>query len=458
MKSTLLLIIGLGLLVKSCQNQKEPDAASVVIKLASETPTKLEAFNIERDILLSTDKPLDSFKLSIKEPVILNFDYQKGFQYIYLEPNERLVIKNTIAEEGLEIQSPMSEANKFLSAFADSYASQTDQPLFSNIRKHEVDSFLLLVRQKFEPLDQLLVQVADSKEVDAAFKKALKMRLLAIKGNELFRYKDNYHYHHKKMPVLPDDYYQAYQGIDTVDASILTFGEGRRFIDNWTRKDIINGDEMTPEVYIDAYRKIAQQKYANKLLRDYGFYEVIESTLRSRGDVDRATDLIADYKKDSLNNYFNHKLAEMIAPWLLLKTGAEAPDVVVEDRTGKKVKLSSLKGKRLYIDVWATWCGPCIQEIPALQELQQAMKGKNIEFVSISIDMAERKSKWLNFIEEKALSGLQFYSDGGWESEVAVAYNITGIPRFLLIDEAGKIISAHAPRPSDPKIRDVLLN
>jgi len=139
-----------------------------------------------------------------------------------------------------------------------------------------------------------------------------------------------------------------------------------------------------------------------------------------------------------------------------LNEGDPSPTFTYEDQFGKKVSLSDLKGKYVYIDVWATWCGPCKQEIPYLKEMDEAFKGKNIAFVSVSIDKMEHKDKWLKMIEEEDLRGIQLLADNDWNSEFVSAYNIQGIPRFILIDQEGNIVNSNAPRPSDPSLQDML--
>ena len=100
--------------------------------------------------------------------------------------------------------------------------------------------------------------------------------------------------------------------------------------------------------------------------------------------------------------------------------------------------------------------GPCIAEIPALDELQGHYKDKNITFLSVSIDQEKDYQKWLDMIKEKNLGGNQVFADNAWQSEFAQAYLIDGIPRFILLDPQNKIVSADAPRPSDPTIRKML--
>lgn len=132
--------------------------------------------------------------------------------------------------------------------------------------------------------------------------------------------------------------------------------------------------------------------------------------------------------------------------------GKPSPDFDYVNYKGGKTKLSDLKGKYVYIDLWATWCAPCRAEIPFLQKIEEKYHGKNIEFVSISIDKAKDTEKWKKFITDKNLGGTQLFADKDWESEFVMAYGVTGIPRFILIDPKGNIINSEAARPSDPAL------
>lgn len=141
--------------------------------------------------------------------------------------------------------------------------------------------------------------------------------------------------------------------------------------------------------------------------------------------------------------------------------GNPSPEFEYENYKGGKTKLSDLKGKYVYIDLWATWCGPCRAEIPFLQKIEEKYHGKNIEFVSISIDKAKDNDKWKNFVADKNLGGVQLFADKDWKSEFVMSYGVTGIPRFILIDPKGNIVKADAPRSSSAELikeLDSLLN
>lgn len=154
-------------------------------------------------------------------------------------------------------------------------------------------------------------------------------------------------------------------------------------------------------------------------------------------------------------SFFNSKLEMQKA----LPAGTPSPTFInYENHKGGTTSLKDLKGKYVYIDVWATWCGPCIAEIPSLKEIEQKYHDKNIAFVSISIDKESAYEKWKKMVVEKELGGIQLLADNDWKSQFVQDYKINGIPRFILIDPNGNIINPDAPRPSSPKLVEVFDN
>jgi thiol-disulfide isomerase/thioredoxin len=133
-----------------------------------------------------------------------------------------------------------------------------------------------------------------------------------------------------------------------------------------------------------------------------------------------------------------------------------APGFDYANFKGGTTKLSDLNGKYVYIDVWATWCGPCRAEIPFLKKVEEKYHDKNIAFVSISVDVDKDLEKWKKFVEEKQLGGIQLFADKNWNSDFMKSFSINSIPRFILIDPSGKVVSADAARPSSPKLQEQL--
>ncbi len=132
-----------------------------------------------------------------------------------------------------------------------------------------------------------------------------------------------------------------------------------------------------------------------------------------------------------------------------------------ENYDGSTTSLRDLRGKYIYVDIWATWCGPCKAEIPYLKELEHEYQGRNIQFLSLSVDddrthgdsWDKARADWKAMIADKELGGIQLFAPDGWKSDFVTAYKVKGIPRFILIDPDGNIVTPDAPRPSSPKLK-----
>lgn len=165
-------------------------------------------------------------------------------------------------------------------------------------------------------------------------------------------------------------------------------------------------------------------------------------------------DLMKEYGKYVITKSQKDRSFNILTPLLALKTGDSGLNFSYPDRNGKQVTFADLKGKVVLIDVWATWCGPCIAEIPHLKKLEEELRGKDVAVVSISVDEAKDKEKWLKYIKDENLGGIQLFASG-W-GNLAQYYKITGIPRFMVFDKEGKIVSIDSPRPSSPELKQMI--
>ena len=178
----------------------------------------------------------------------------------------------------------------------------------------------------------------------------------------------------------------------------------------------------------------------------------LDELLENADDMDPEVYTMEKDNNVNLNQFYVSNYAQEHAKLAGLKKGDPSPKFNYPNTEGVKVSLDDLKGKYVYVDVWATWCGPCKQQIPFLKELHEEYSDKNIAIVSLSIDKATNKDKWLKMVADQELTGIQIMADN---DDFADAYNISGIPRFILIDPEGNIVDSNAPRPSDPKLRQI---
>lgn len=135
------------------------------------------------------------------------------------------------------------------------------------------------------------------------------------------------------------------------------------------------------------------------------------------------------------------------------QTGKKCPSFKFKDINGKEVALEDFKGKYVYIDCWATWCGPCKRELPYLGKLEEKYKDRNIVFVSISSD--KDIAAWKKMVKNDKLGGVQLNINGDYSFHKAMKINT--IPRFLLINPEGNFVSDNAIRPSNSQI-EILFN
>lgn len=151
------------------------------------------------------------------------------------------------------------------------------------------------------------------------------------------------------------------------------------------------------------------------------------------------------------------QVADFKAQYEPYSAGKPAFDFTYPDATGKMVSLSDFKGKVVVVDVWATWCGPCKEQIPHLVQLEQEFHGKDVVFMGVSIDVPAKKQEWLNIIQKENMKGVQLFVGEMKTSKICNDYKITGIPRFMIFNKNGTICTTNAPKPSDPKFKELLL-
>lgn len=126
--------------------------------------------------------------------------------------------------------------------------------------------------------------------------------------------------------------------------------------------------------------------------------------------------------------------------------GAPFPaDVKLVDARGNSVDFAKFRGKWVYVDLWASWCGPCVREVPFLQNLEKELEGGNVEFVSISTDTSSES--WHKKMAQLSMHGNQLLDSDG---NLCKQLNVTGIPHFLIYNPEGKLAVYKATRPSDP--------
>lgn len=153
---------------------------------------------------------------------------------------------------------------------------------------------------------------------------------------------------------------------------------------------------------------------------------------------------------------YTQRLETMAAQLGPTVEGAVAPEINLPTPEGQELALSSLKGKVVMIDFWASWCGPCRKENPAVKQIYDKYKDKGFEIYAVSLD--NNKDQWKAAIAKDGLTWKHVSDLGGWKSSAAQLYQVHSIPQTFLLDEDGRIIKAGLRSHDLEPMLDQLLN
>lgn len=376
---------------------------------------------------------------NLRKVLFLSPGYSLNISFQGAHPEKTYKIEGNGAPENIVLDS-ISKSLENLN-----YSFIYHQPL--EMSKHYIDS-------AFKSLNLQFKELIDSKQIDPVFIEYEKISLecqaaslRAIAG--------------QRNNVADTGYYNFFNTIGLAQDKYLNIPEYREFLSTYCSlkaQEILEKMDSAqmekPESYLEAILPVIQ-KLENKKIREYLFFNEINGHLQYYG-VKNFSKYKAFFAQHNTDSSYAKELEKNYAEKLLLAPDKPAPDFTCTDIDSNKISLNDFIGKFVYIDFWATWCGPCRKELPEYMKLQHDYKNKNITFISISLD--DNKKSWEKSLKENKPQCVSLIAENGWNSKVARAYQISGIPTFVLIDKSGKIIDSQAPRPSSSEIREKLDN
>jgi thiol-disulfide isomerase/thioredoxin len=215
--------------------------------------------------------------------------------------------------------------------------------------------------------------------------------------------------------------------------------------------DKMNQDSLDG-LWLEASDDFIQKMTLDPFLKRHFRAANINYWVRMEGLSPEIVKLREDFYRTPVLPVCRKTLDQSFGKWEALGAGKQAPDFDGKTPDGKTISLSSLKGKLVYIDVWATWCGPCREEFPESKKLVREFEGNNdVVFLYVSLD--ENVDAWKKMLKDGTVPGgthinQQSNSPGSLWSK----YMLWGIPRYIMVSKDGTMLKAHAPRPSSGEV------
>jgi thiol-disulfide isomerase/thioredoxin len=400
------------------------------------------------------DSGLFFMTFEIDEPANFTIKYGGERATIFLSPGDSLslTLDTEMFDETLAFIGRGADYSNYLCGlYLLNEGMDTKNPWATRYLK-PAEEYRMVVDSMTEVRQQYLQTAASTKTLSEAFVNVQEQSFLYQRASQLYDYElGAKHYGEVEEVEVPEDFYSFEGELPLENAALIHNGVYNRYVDIVISKmasalyDSIPEDDRTDLDFSGFKIDCIDELLSDQDLKNKFLHEAMQRTLSQYGEQDVSV-ILEKFTKCCSDQKCIDEITSEVDSWKSLWKGNEAPGFAYNDIEGNTVSLSDLKGKVVYVDVWATWCGPCKREIPHLIELEEAMHEENVAFVSVSID--EDAEAWRTMVTEDQLGGIQIHAVEAWESDICDNYKINGIPRFILIDQNGVIVSAKAPRPS----------
>jgi len=272
----------------------------------------------------------------------------------------------------------------------------------------------------------------------------------------------------RRLVSVPEEITRGFRKQDLSQPSYLKYKAFRSLVPYYVSYE--NSRERNFEKYTNMLLMVNDKvEYSLKHLKgeviDYSLAQLLMAH-KPYLSVSLAQSVVSQIENEEIRSRFTGKYLDdviqqqaVIAEKEREKKAKENPVLSFSDLKGKTFDLSKFKGKVVYVDFWASWCGPCKIQFPYAKKLHESLPEKlkkDIVFLYISIDDAVEK--WKDGIKSNGLEDfVNGHVEGGWGAEILAKLGIRSIPRYMLIDKEGKIVNPNARRPNDPEVLSDLI-
>ncbi len=471
MKKTSIFLLSLLMLACAQPDQKEekqPDPVMISGQVENPADQVMEVFyytdfitnnTVSKEVVLGENNDF-AFELQLDEPQYVYFRIPRRTVTLYLRPEAdiNLVFDASNMDVLPMVTGDKAEESIFLLSYnADVERKYGQMTRMNKSRDKEPADFRSFAEDVYHEKQTYLENHELYHALDSAFLSLMQSNIRYEKLNMLMDYPAMRAYMKESdVPVvLPDDYYAFLEQENLFDDQHVRSRPYYNFLNKYLHHYLdayVDREEMETAGYERMRFDTARSLFSGKT-KELVMAEVVISAL-SFGDFGVAEQLYEEYAglADGWPLSVAESEYEIIAA---LAPGMPAPGFTLTDIEGEEVSLDDFLGKVVYLDFWASWCGPCMQQVPHARQLKKRMHDQeDLVFLYISVDTDE--DAWRRTVEEQEIAGVHL-NVRGFGHEVPDSYNLKGVPTFYLIGRDGRIVDNRPPRPSHDNIDEVLL-
>ena len=380
---------------------------------------------------------------------------------LYLRPEDALKVAFDALEplKSLVFEGVGADNNSFLLAYHRDMDQITgDRFVMSEAGKRDHEAFVaLLDSMDTAKLAYLEAGMAD-KDLSDDFVAFMKTRIIYERYTRMVEYAVMFSRMNpgEPAPELPEDYYSFLEREGVLDDARLENLAYINFLMAWLNHErrLRAAEPSHEEKSINTQTYYLAADVLSGKSRDF-IQAMMAGRELSYGTLADAEAIYRDFTEGDAYHGYQERIHLIYRTMEALSAGNPAPAFAMTDMEGREVSLEDFRGKVVFMDFWASWCGPCMREMPHIKAMKERFaKEEEVVFVYVSIDTDE--DAWLNAVERLDLEGVHFNTPGR-ERGVPAMYNVKWIPTFYVIGRDGNIFDNRPPMPSQGGLDEVIL-
>jgi thiol-disulfide isomerase/thioredoxin len=413
------------------------------------------AYNRETRIAEADSNGVFTLELEIQHPQLIFITLGQIRTSVYLEKGGDLQLFADMNnwDTSLTFTGDYANENNFLVLNSRALATDFNQNNTMNLyRSGTAEEFQQYAKDMQSTSAELLKDFGKKNKLSKDFTRFFLTDVTYTYYSNLLNFSPYYNYFNQTEPELTEGYYDFLKDALVFSDESFNVRSFADFLNVYHQYYIRTNKENIP-ADMDEFEQskwAVNEIYTGKA-RDFVMANIINAEL-NWGEFTKAETSYNEFRDSGADLALVEILRDAYESALRVTPGNAAPAFTLTDINGNNVSLSDFEGKVVYLDFWASWCGPCMREVPHAKELKKRFEGQeDLVFLYISVD--EDPEAWKRTVELHQIEGVHL-NVKGMKAETALSYNVKGVPSFFIIDKKGIIHDNNPGRPSSGDVID----